>query len=208
MCGRFSLISIGEVLADRFKVDVDENLRPRYNISPGQKIPIIVGNEMREAVWGLVPHWSKEPSGFINARSETLSEKNTFKEPFENKRCLIPADGFYEWTKDKVPYRITLKDNSLFAFAGIYDLYQEVPTCAIITVPPNEFVKKVHHRMPAILERKDEAVWLAKNPLDKLQATLKPYSGDMKVIQISNLINSSKHESPEVIKPASSLLNF
>ena len=223
MCGRFSLITISEFLSNRFNVTIEEELVPRYNIAPSQNIPIITNvnpGKLIMARWGLVPHWAKDKSvgySMINARAETLLEKSSYKMPFQRQRCLIPADGFYEWKKTdtkKVPYRITLKDQKVFAFAGIYDIWkteeEELLSCSIITTTPNRLVAQIHDRMPAILRQEHERLWLAETPVARLsEVALVPYPPEqMKSEQISELINSPKNDSVEVIKPVKSLLDF
>jgi len=146
MCGRFSLITVGEFLSDRFKVEVDDRVQARYNIAPSTDIPIITNDDSSKitmARWGLVPTWAKDQSmGYkmINARAETVAEKSAYRVPFRKHRCLIPADGFYEWKKangKKIPYRIIMKDKGLFAFAGLFDIWNhneiEIISCTIIT---------------------------------------------------------------------------
>jgi putative SOS response-associated peptidase YedK len=228
MCGRFSLFSVQAILT-RWDAVSDEPIIPRYNIAPGQDI-LMIGNDypgrLTEAKWGLIPHWSKDPKiGFrtINAKAETLEEKPAFKEPFMRHRCLIPADGFYEWKETpsgKVPYRFTLKDESLFAFAGIFDLWKDdsgnlVKSVSIVTVEPNDLVKPIHDRMPAVLKKEHEDMWLGKASTSQLrEVILKPYPAEeMRCYEVSSKINSSKDDMPEMILPAKdsqkkSLLDF
>jgi len=221
MCGRFSLITVSEFLSDRFKVRVEEELVPRYNIAPGQYIPAILSEAPRKISmvrWGLIPNWSKdEKVGYkmINARAETLEERNAYKVPFRRMRCLIPADGFYEWKNAdgmKIPYRITLQGGELFAFAGIYDHWkhdeEEIVSCSIITTSPNKIVAPIHDRMPVVLNKDDEDKWLGDVPADELVLLLRPYAGEMKTERISELVNSPKNDTEEVIKPVKSLLDY
>ncbi|MFH1642929.1 MAG: SOS response-associated peptidase [Nanoarchaeota archaeon] len=217
MCGRFSLSKAEKQLfLDRFKLkDIRINLQLRYNIAPGQNIAVILNNQpdiLSEALWGLIPDWAKDSKmGYkmINARSETISEKPAYKGPFENKRCLIPADSYYEWKKaGKVPYRIMLKDESLFCFAGIFDIWQDKLTCSIVTTEPNDLVKKVHIRMPVILDKKEEKNWLDSDPKDALEL-LKPIdSSKLKMYQISKLVNSPTNNNVDIIKEESGLGAF
>jgi putative SOS response-associated peptidase YedK len=222
MCGRFSLISISEFLANRFNVAIEHEVVPRYNIAPGQDVSAILNespSKLSSARWGLVPHWAKdEKSSFamINARAENLMERPAFKMPFEKMRCLIPADGFYEWKKSgsmKIPFRIALKDKGVFAFAGIYDHWNQegkiLTTCSIITCEPNKVVEGLHDRMPVILRRDCEKKWLANIPLSVLQALLVPYDAlEMSSYRVSQLANSSENDSEEIIKPVKSLTEF
>ncbi|MBN1502454.1 SOS response-associated peptidase [Candidatus Woesearchaeota archaeon] len=218
MCGRFSLAAVGPTLADFFNIRVDETLKPRYNIAPTQQAPVITGDKAEELImmrWGLIPGWAKEIEtkySMINARAETLTSRPAYKKPFQSQRCLVPADGFYEWRKTptaKIPYRITLRDNGLFAFAGIFDIWKdeegrEIKSFTIITVPPNSLVRELHNRMPAILRREHEKLWLHSTAAEKLiEIALKPYPSEkMKAYQISPLVNSPSNDSFEIIKPA------
>jgi len=222
MCGRFSLITVGEFLADRFKVKVDDNVKPRYNIAPTQDVSIITNDlqgELTTARWGLVPHWAKDQSmayKMINARAETIAEKAAYKVSFRKKRCLIPADSFYEWKKangQKIPHRILMKDDGLFAFAGLYDIWLhgeiEIVTCTIITTSPNKVVAGLHDRMPVILSRENEKRWLDEDNEARLQEMLRPYPPEaMRAYQVSALVNSPSNEGEQVIKPVKSLLDY
>src|SRR6266404_5696631 len=163
MCGRYTLRSRGS--AKFYGVPASELpfLAPRYNIAPTQDVPVIVergaSRELALFQWGLIPSWSKEPKGFINARAETLEEKPSFSESFQRRRCLIPADGFYEWErngKHRQPYFFQMKDEAVFAFAGIWDKWQRdgvsITSCAIITTTPNKLLATIHDRMPVVLD--------------------------------------------------------
>lgn len=219
MCGRFLLVDI-EKVPERFNVKIYESshLRKRYNISPGQPVQIIFQespNRMEEAKWGLIPHWAKDPSignKMINARAESLFEKPSFRDSLIKRRCLIPANGFYEWKKegsDKIPYLIHLKDFSLFAFAGIYDLWEDergnlIRTFTIITTSANSFMKDIHDRMPVILKREEEEIWINKKEknIRKLLDLLKPYPAElMSAYTVSKKINNPKYDSEDLIKP-------
>jgi len=218
MCGRFALETVQEIYT-RFNV---ENrlpyLSPRYNIAPGQEVPVIVRKSPNQVVlmkWGLIPHWAKDPKiGYkmINARAETISIKPSFKSSLKNRRCLIPANGFYDWYKSsiqKVPYYVTLKEDSLFGLAGLYDIWKEkdgkeIYSFTIITVPANELLMKIHNRMPVILKKEDEDIWLDKelNDEKKLNDLLKPYDfSKMKDYQVSDLVNKASVDNKELIKP-------
>jgi len=174
MCGRFTLKR-----SDRIKVgglnhfDLDDFI-PRYNIAPSQDILTVVeGASAREArllQWGLIPSWSKEAKGIINARVETIEDKPSFKESFERRRCLILADGFYEWErngKTSQPYYFQMKDGAPFAFAGIWDRWRSgdrsITSCAIITTTANELLAEIHTRMPVILRPESYDLWLNEN---------------------------------------------
>jgi putative SOS response-associated peptidase YedK len=219
MCGRFGLFSSVEIIMDEFNVDkVLYEGGPRYNISPGQDAPVIRiddGRVLDSIRWGLIPHWSKDEkigNRMINARAETLDEKNAFRTPLRRSRCIVPADGFYEWKsmgKEKIPYFIRMKDERPFAMAGLYDTWknesgEKIRTFTIITTDPNDLVRRIHDRMPAILERSDVDRWLDPDLTDpgELKSMLGPYEEDgMKEYRVSKAVNSSANESAEVIKP-------
>lgn len=171
MCGRFTLKNPSRLKFDRFNRFNSLSLAPRYNIAPTQDVVAILQHrDEREAAmmqWGLIPSWSKDAKGFINARSETLTNKPSFRESFERRRCLIPADGFYEWQRSgKIaqPYYFQLRDETPFAFAGIWDEWargkETVRSCAIITTSANELLTPIHDRMPVILGPESHAAWL------------------------------------------------
>lgn len=213
MCGRFTLVVEGEVIEVQFRVKTEGlDLRPRYNIAPGQEVPIITsepwGRRISLARWGLVPRWAKDPgigSRLINARGETLAAKPAFRDSFYRRRCLIPADGFYEWRKEgrnRLPYRIYLPERTVFAFAGLWDIWtssmgNQLSSFSIITVEPNGFMRDIHHRMPAILASSAEQdQWLAGSQPDDWQQLLTPYSGVMAAYRVSRLVNSPAADSP------------
>ncbi len=218
MCGRFSLFDILG-LEVRFKIYLPDYVMPRYNIAPSQEILAITRGEedehqARPFKWGLIPFWARTvaPSKkMINARAETVHKKPSFKESFKNKRCLIPADGFYEWKKGekrKRPYRISLKGGELFAFAGLWEEWsssegETIRSCAIITTYANRLVETVHERMPVILERSVEEAWLAADTdTSTLQELLRPYPAQfMELYQVSDLVNSPQNDRAEIIKP-------
>jgi len=222
MCGRFSLIASADQLRDRFGVQIREPLKSRYNIAPTQTIPIITNTNPEEitlARWGGLPQWAKDEHSsysMINAKAETIEEKPTYREPFKHKRCLIPADGFYEWKKagtKKVPFRFTRKDGNLFAFAGLYDEWEHegkhVLSCTIITTRANELVSKVHDRMPVILEEKYEKAWLENSKLGILKRMLQPYPADkMESTQVSDKVNSPRNDSKGILAAEKNLKSF
>jgi putative SOS response-associated peptidase YedK len=202
----------------RFNANLGKlELKPRYNASPSQLLPVILNTDPHRVTalaWGLRPGWLKAISkkeGLINVRAETLRERKTFAKDLAERRCLVLADGFYEWRKTgskKVPYRFTLKDGGLFAFAGIWeentdDEGNPLKTFAVITTEPNELVKQVHNRMPVILQRSAEESWLKANldPQDAL-ASLVPYPAQlMKSYEVSTLVNRATVDTPDIIKP-------
>src|SRR5262245_18396385 len=217
MCGRFTRFHKPEEIAERFDVTtIEEAAAPRYNIAPSQIIPVIRQVENREMIpckWGLVPFWAKDPKiGYkmINAKSETLAQKPAFKNALARRRCLIPADGFYEWQKlekgQKQPLYIRLHGNKLFAFAGLYEDWkspegEKLRTFTIITVEPNELVSKIHNRMPAILKPEEEAVWLnSQTPVTDIVSLLRPYpASEMETYPVSRAVNTPSFDDPSCI---------
>lgn len=216
MCGRFSLSSIYG-LQDRFGYENDIDLKERYNIAPSQQVPIVREDEgVRKASfykWGLIPYWSKDTKiGFkmINARSETVNEKPSYKGPFKTQRCLILSDGFFEWQregKEKKPYYFTLKDHQPFAFAGIWDRWEKdrevIYSCTLLTTSPNDLVRPIHDRMPVILTKEMESAWLDPHiqDTDFLKSLLVPYpEEDMMAAEVSTMVNSPHNDIPECIQ--------
>jgi putative SOS response-associated peptidase YedK len=187
MCGRFTLKSPGRIRFDRVNRLGLPPLLPRYNIAPSQGVLAIVerGAEREAAFlqWGLIPCWSKDGKGFINARSETIERKPSFSESFQRRRCLIPADGFYEWQRSgkmAQPYFFQMKDESPFAFAGIWDEWRKdevsISSCAIITTRANELLAAIHDRMPVILPLESQDMWLDDDSEpSKLRNALAPF---------------------------------
>jgi putative SOS response-associated peptidase YedK len=217
MCGRY-VFNPDKNFNERFDVDNGIDLKPNYNVSPGQFQPVITQNNgqilVSEMKWGLIPFWSKDPKiGFrmINARADTVYEKPSFKKAFKSQRCLIPANGFFEWKttgRSKLPFYYYLKNEPLFAFAGIYDSWRspdggEISTYTIITTDANDLVKKVHDRMPVILPQTAEKAWLDFSvPEPDLLSFLNPYSVEsMAVYQVSTRLNRSSENDPSLINP-------
>lgn len=221
MCGRFTLTIDPAQAADIFTGYAFPNqFAPRFNIAPSQPILAIPNDGKRQAdffLWGLIPAWAKDPSiahKLINARGETLAEKPSFRGSFKYKRCLIPADGFYEWKtetsiKTKTPHYIHLQDHKPFAFAGLWDEWNSpsgdsIRTCVIITTQPNEFMSTLHNRMPVILNQKDYADWLDPAPRtpESLLRLIEPFPADqMTAHPVSTLVNNPKTERAELILP-------
>jgi putative SOS response-associated peptidase YedK len=221
MCGRFTLANIGQ-LSLRFDVDASgENLTSRYNIAPSQQIPVIVGTAHGRALrwmrWGYPPTrraGEESAPAPINARAETLLDRPLFRQAVTSRRCLVPADGFYEWqavpgTRQKQPYYIRLKSGALFAFAGVFAESRDLeghpqPGCAIITTTPNQLVAPLHHRMPAILERSWEVDWLDPNLTEgsAILGLLHGYPAEqMEAFPVSNLVSAAYNEGPALIRP-------
>jgi putative SOS response-associated peptidase YedK len=221
MCGRYTLAVDAAQIQQEFDLPgLPDTSKPdaRYNIAPMQTVPII-SNAAPDTLslmrWGLVPSWSKDPSignKMINARAETLAEKPSFKTAFVQRRCLVPATGFFEWQQvggSKVPQYIHLRDHTLFAFAGLWEAWRQrdntlLHTFTIVTTEPNEVVRPFHHRMAVMLKGADQyAAWLsADSSMDELQALLQPYAGDdLTAYEVSSLVNSTRNDTPEIIEP-------
>jgi putative SOS response-associated peptidase YedK len=215
MCGRFSLTANEAELNLRFELEGGSApYVPRYNGAPTQILAIITNEKPHKLSyhrWGLIPPWAKDVSignKMINARSETIMEKASFKIPLLHKRCLVPSNGFYEWQKDagKQPYRIGVKNNAIFSMAGLWERWKSpegtvIESFNIITTDANSYMKFIHNRMPVILKPTDEATWLASTDKTEILSLLKPYNPDeMDAYPISKLINSPRNEGPEVIE--------
>jgi len=224
MCGRFTLHHSADELAARFDAQPTlPDIEPRYNIAPSQPLAAVIqatpdGPRQIEALhWGLIPFWAKDPAignRMINARAETLAEKPAFRHALTRRRCLIPADGFYEWRKEggkSQPFHIRISTGDLFAFAGLWETWkrpddgQTLRSCTIITVPANPLMAPIHDRMPAILRPHDEARWLdtahLRDPNDLLDL-LGPYEDDvMEAYAVSKLVNAPVNDDPACIEP-------
>ena len=217
MCGRYNLISNLTVLGARFQFDATQlTLEAAYNVAPTQDVLTVVGGESRRAGfmrWGLIPFWAKNRSigsRMINARAETVADKPSFRDSFRRRRCLVLADGFYEWQRTgsrKRPMRVALRSGEPFAFAGIWSVWKDpdgnsIPTCAIITTSANELLRPIHHRMPVILPRNMEGVWLDRSIQDpsRLRSMLAPYAdAAMEAYEVSTLVNSVANDGRELI---------
>ena len=218
MCGRFALKN-PQVLAAAFDLADMPELPSRYNIAPTQDIAIIRatadGRHLSLAHWGLIPAWAKEAgSGYstINARAETVDTKPSFRTPFKRRRCIIPADGFYEWHEEggiKIPHHIGRPDGSPFALAGLWDVWEgpqgEVTSCTIIVTNANRFMKPLHDRMPVILAPQDYRRWLDPDNHDtaSLKQLLAPAPEDwLAEWPVSRVLNNPQHEGPQCAEPA------
>lgn len=221
MCGRFSIFADPERLAERFGASLpEEGLQARYNAAPTQNLPVILneevdGRRIQLLRWGLVPFWAEDPaigSRMINARGETLAEKPSFRTALKKRRCLVLADGFYEWKKTpdgKTPMRITLKSGEPFALAGLWETWKGpagdlLRTFTIVTTSPNELLEPIHNRMPVILPREHEAIWLD-NAADQAiwLDMLRPYPADlMTVYPVSKRVNYVGNDDPQLVQPA------
>ena len=225
MCGRYTLIRLADFI-DIFPWihPPDELPAGRYNIAPTQSIAAVPNNgkdTIEYFHWGLIPSWAKDPSignRMINARGETLAEKPAFRTAFKRRRCLIPADGFYEWQKladgkTKQPMYIRMKTKKPFAFAGLWETWHdktgaggEIPSCTIITTTPNSLMKSIHDRMPVIVKPEDYRKWLspAEEPAEELSRLIAPFPADeMEAFPVSRLVNSPHNDSARCIEPQS-----
>jgi putative SOS response-associated peptidase YedK len=222
MCGRFTLtVDPADVKDLYLKASFPDQFAARYNIAPSQAV-LAIPNDGKNAadffLWGLIPSWAKDASigsRMINARGETLAEKPSYRGAYKYKRCLIPADGFYEWksepgTKTKAPYFIHMKGGKPFAFAGLWDEWRSadgaaIRTCTIITTAPNPLMAPIHDRMPVILRPEDYAEWLDAAPRapDSLQHLIAAYPADkMEAYPVSALVNSPSNDRAELLQPA------
>lgn len=221
MCGRFTLTTPGETLAEAFGLDEPPEVAPRYNIAPTQpvaavrRIPAGAPRSLSLLRWGLVPTWSREPRGrtlLINARAESLSDKPAFREPFERRRCLIPADGFYEWRHagaQREAFLVRRADGRPFAFAGLWELPAERDpgvegTCTIITTEPNESLRDIHDRMPVILNPEDWNRWLDPElrRVSVLRPLLRPLPADQFTLtRVGSAVNNAGNETPDCAQP-------
>lgn len=209
MCGRFSIISNSKDLEEHYNLVNSGEFINSYNVTPSSIIPVIRLNdkerELANCQWGFIPSWSKDPKiKPINAKAETITEKPYFRAAFNNKRCLIPANGYYEWKGtrgNKQPYYFKLEDDRLFSFAGLWDHWQDetnsINSCAIITTNANDLVKQIHHRMPVIINPDDYDEWL----LEGKKSLLKPFSGKMKCYPVSKAVNNPGHNGEKLIQP-------
>jgi putative SOS response-associated peptidase YedK len=220
MCGRFNLTANPRAIADLFGLPEIPELPPRYNIAPSQPIATVghkADGEHRELTfmrWGLVPDWEKgrHPAGFISARAETVATKSAFRSAFKSRRCLIPANGFYEWRATpggKQPYHFRLRNGDAFALAGLWTPWhgpeRDILSCCILTTDANDLVRPIHDRMPVIHSPVEFGLWL--DPAAEkaaLQSILRPFPvGEMTAIAVSTLVNSPKNDGPELLLPTS-----
>ncbi len=225
MCGRYTLHTDPSVLAELFGLAEPPILAPRYNIAPTQPAAIVrLGLHSKEREWalvhwGLIPSWSKDPSigaRLINARSETAAEKPSFRAAFRRRRCLAPADGFYEWQKigrRKQPMYITLRDGEPFAIAALWESWvgadgSEIDSCTLLTTEANELLEPIHNRMPVILDPRDYDLWLgdgsdaSPREQDELMHLLRPYPAEeMSAVPVSTYVNNALNEGEGCIEP-------
>ena len=222
MCGRFTLRTPASQLVQQFLLDVDSQLTPRFNIAPTQRVAAVRQQDgARQLVglrWGMIPSWTKDASvgsRMINARGETVASKPSFRSALKRRRCLVLADGYYEWKKEgsqKQPYFIRLRDDQPFAFAGLWEAWQDPmaekgdppwETCTIITTDANELSASIHDRMPVILDAADHELWLDPDLQEAapLQPLLRPYpSGEMTADPVSTHVNKPAHDDPRCVE--------
>ena len=220
MCGRFTISLPTADVALAFGVtETAKPVSPSFNVAPGMSVPVVVdegsGRRLDSFRWGLVPSWAKDLAvGYkmINARAETLAEKPAFRRAFRDRRCLILADGFYEWKAEgtrKRPYYIRMKDAALFAFAGLWEVWtppegEPVRSCAIVTTEANAFMKPLHHRMPVILPAEAQGPWLdpSNHDVESLKALLLPLPEDaLAAHPVSAEVNSPRNDGPRNVLP-------
>lgn len=219
MCGRFVLTANPEVIQQEFDLKtMPPELPARYNVAPTQPVAVITNEHADELTfykWGLIPSWSKDPtiaSKLMNARSETAAEKPSFRTAFRRRRCIIPADGFYEWQqqgKEKIPQFIHMEGREVFGMAGLWEVWNspdgsEIRTCTILTTEANAFMQPIHNRMPVILKKADYPLWLSpkEEPAALLQGLMKPYSGDnLTAYAVSKAVNRAGLDAPSLVEP-------
>lgn len=223
MCGRFVLTTPAQAIAEAFGVDPPADFAPRYNVAPGQRVAVVRASGPSGARsldllrWGLVPSWVKDAPravGPINARGDTVAAKPSFRTAFRQRRCLVPANGFYEWQARpggarKQPWLFTLRGAGPFAMAGIWERWHPpegppLESCAILTTEPNELVAPIHDRMPVLLPEEAWAGWLDPGERDpaRLQAMLVPFpAGHMAAREVSTWANDARHDDPRCIAP-------
>lgn len=220
MCGRFTQTQSAEAIATLFQLAEPPTVTPSYNIAPTQSVGVIVAtvdqpaHQFRPLRWGLIPSWAKDPSmgnRLINARSETVAEKPAFRSAFRQRRCLVLADGFYEWRRSqgqKQPFYFHLREQPLFAFAGLWEQWhspegEAIASCTILTTAANELLSQVHDRMPVILAPNTYDQWLDPTLRDpeRLKPLLQPYPATfMDSYPVSSQVNSPRHNSPDCIQ--------
>jgi len=223
MCGRFTLRTPTPVLIKQFGIEIHMDLIPRFNIAPTQDVAVVrldPASEQRELAmlhWGLIPSWAKDPAignRMINARGETVTEKPSFRTAFRRRRCLVLADGYYEWKKTgskKQPYYIRMTDEGAFGLAGLWERWkvgegddpQTVESCTVITTEANSFTSDIHDRMPVILEPNDWTTWLdiSLEDREELEPLLRPYfSEEMRMDPVSTLVNNPRNEDPKCVE--------
>ncbi len=230
MCGRITLTSPPKVVASTFGIEDCSGLQPRWNIAPSQQVFVVLGDaaaglpgrRFESMRWGLVPGWVKDASNGpspINARAETIAEKPSFRGAFRRRRCLVPADGFYEWQAApsgkglKQPYHIGFRDRQVFAIAGLWETWRAAPDAAelrtftLLTTSPNRLMATIHHRMPVILPQESWDCWLDSSidGQSRLEPLLRPCADDEMVARpVSLLVNNARHDAPDCLEEGAS----
>lgn len=221
MCGRFTIMATFDLIVRRFNIKRHMGIEaydPNYNVAPGQQVLAVINDGEKNRLgflrWGLIPPWAKDEKigwRLINARAESIDEKPSFRDAYRRRRCLIVADGFYEWNRHesgrKTPYRIKLKSGELFAMAGLWAAWKgadgkPIYSCTIVTTEANDLVKNIHNRMPVILDREAEQTWINPSIHDRarLGALLKPYQSEqMEMYQVSTDVNAANNNFPDLI---------
>jgi len=219
MCGRFARASELEAVLRLLRFDTSEltELHPRYNVAPSQPVAAVRSQDGRRILvglrWGLIPSWANDPAignRLINARSETVAEKPAFRSAFKSRRCLIPATAFYEWqatgSKHKQPFAISMKDGSLFAFAGLWEVWNKgdsepIQTCTILTTEANAVVEPIHDRMPVIIAPQDFASWLdPQTPVAALHTLWQPYPAEaMQALPVGSYVSNPRNDGPQCL---------
>lgn len=222
MCGRYSLYADYSALLERFDIEEttfqEEDYEPNYNVAPSQQVVAVINDGSKNRLgllkWGLIPPWARdEKIGYkmINARAETAAEKPSFRNAFKKKRCLVVADSFYEWQRSdtgKTPMRIKLKSGEPFAFAALWESWKSpdgktINSCSILTTKPNELMASIHDRMPVVLTKDAEKIWLDPKVQDPevLGELLRPFNAEeMEAYEVSEAVNSPKNNGPELIR--------
>ena len=214
MCGRYAFYSPAEAVKRIFRLEAVPELKPRYNVAPTQDVPAVRLDQegRRELVmmhWGLIPRWAKEKAfgnRTINARAETVADKPAYRDAFKRRRCLVLADGWYEWQVapgGKQPWFIHRKDDEPFAFAGLWESWKDpaggaLESCTIVTTDASESIKAVHPRMPVVLDEADRDRWL--DPASDSQDLLGPYQGALEAWKVSRQVNAPKNQGPELVE--------
>ena len=233
MCGRYTLTTSAADLEERFGATFEDPPDPRYNCAPGQSLPVVADDtpdRFRAFKWGLIPSWADDASvgnDLINARAETVDEKPSFADAFERRRCLVPADGFYEWVDGdggtKQPYRVALEDDRPFAMAGLWDRWEPTHTqtglgdfgaggeaaqesdaiesFTIVTTEPNDVVADLHHRMAVVLDPDEESTWLHGSPAEAAEVLDPHPSEGWRTYPVSTRVNSPANDAPDLIEP-------
>jgi putative SOS response-associated peptidase YedK len=227
MCGRYTLFTPQSTLEDRFDAAFPRSIEPRYNCAPGQQLPVLTSDDPDQfsfKKWGLIPAWADDDStSFINARAETVGEKRSFAEPFESRRCLVPADGFYEWAdrgEEKQPYRVAYADDRPFAMAGLWERWtpptrqtglgefagdddgdtDPIETFTVITTEPNAVVSDLHHRMAVVLSPDEEDTWLHGDEHAASKLLDPEPADDWRAYPVSTRVNSPANDGPELVE--------